>query len=105
MKLLVDLGADVSLANSDGTSPLLAACGVGALGDGDEAAGTEEEAIATVEYLLKLGAEVNAVDFNGETVMHGAAYQSWARLVPVLRNHGSDIAIWNRENPGWLDAE
>ncbi len=77
---------------------LLAACGVGALGDGDESAGTEEEAIATAEYLLKLGADVNSVDFNGETVMHGAAYQSWPKLVSVLCDHGADVDVWNREN-------
>ncbi len=102
VKLLVELGANPNITNADGTSPLLAASGVGALGDGDESAGTEEETIATIEYLLTLGADVNAVDNNGETAMHGAAYQSLPRLVGFLDSHGANIEVWNHENrAGW----
>jgi ankyrin repeat protein/dienelactone hydrolase len=102
MKLLIELGADPDTPSSDGTTPLLAAAGVGALGDGDESAGTEEEAIAAVEYLLQLGADVNVVDGNGETAMHGAAYQSRGDLARVLVKNGADVAVWNHENrAGW----
>lgn len=102
MRLLAELGADLDLPNADGTTPLLAAAGVGALGDGDESAGTEKEAIAAIEFLLEQGSDVNAVDHNGETAMHGAAYQSLAELVSVLVERGSDINIWNRQNrAGW----
>ncbi|MCA9181337.1 MAG: alpha/beta fold hydrolase, partial [Planctomycetales bacterium] len=102
MQLLVDLGADTNLPNDDGTTPLLAATGVGALGDGDESAGTEEETIAAVEYLLELGADINAVDLNGETVMHGVAYQSLPKLGKLLIERGANIEVWNRENrAGW----
>jgi ankyrin repeat protein/acetyl esterase/lipase len=102
MELLIELGADPKLPNADRSTPLLAAAGVGALGDGDESAGTEQEAIAAVEFLLQLGADVNAVDINGETAMHGAAYQSRAELVKVLVKHGADIQVWNRQNrAGW----
>lgn len=101
-RLLIELGADASIANATGTSPLLAACGVGALGDGDESAGTEAETIAMVEYLLKLGANINGIDFNGETAMHGAAYQSWPALVAFLCSRGASVDVWNRENrAGW----
>jgi ankyrin repeat protein/acetyl esterase/lipase len=102
MKLLLELGADPELPNADGTTPLLAAAGVGALGDGDESAGTEEEAIAATEFLLELGADINAVDRNGETAMHGAAYQSRAALVKWLVERGASIDVWNHENrAGW----
>jgi ankyrin repeat protein len=102
MKLLIELGADPTIPNTDGTTPLLAAAGVGALGDGDESAGTEEQAIAASEFLLKLGADVNAVDQNGETAMHGAAYQSRPELVRFLVRNGANIDIWNYENrAGW----
>ncbi len=106
MKLLIELGADVTIPNVDGTTPLLAATGVGALGDGDESAGTEEETLATVEYLLRLGADINAVDQNGETVMHGAAYQSLAVLTKALYDHGADVKVWNRSNrAGWTPLQ
>jgi ankyrin repeat protein len=102
MHVLVNLGADIAIPNSDNCSPLSAAAGVGALGDGDESAGTEDEAIEAVRVLLELGADVNAVDDNGETAMHGAAYQSWSKLVEFLPQHGADINIWNRKNrAGW----
>jgi ankyrin repeat protein len=102
MKVLIELGADVKLANADNCTPLLAAAGVGALGDGDESAGTDEEAFAAVKLLLEIGADINAVDDNGETVMHGAAYQSRFNLVPLLAEHRADIKVWNRKNKaGW----
>jgi ankyrin repeat protein len=102
MRLLVELGANPKLPNADDSPPLLAAAGVGALSDGDEAAGTEDETLAAVELLLELGADVNAQDKNGETAMHGAAYQSWAKLVPLLAKRGAKIDVWNQKNKfGW----
>ena len=102
MKLLLELKADPALTNAHKSSPLLAASGVGALGDGDEAAATEDEAIAAVKLLLDLGADINAVDENGETAMHGAAYQSLPKLVNLLAERGADIKVWNNKNKwGW----
>jgi acetyl esterase/lipase len=51
-----------------------------------------------VKYLIQLGADVNAVDFNGETALHGAAYQSWSELVRVLVENGANTSVWNHEN-------
>ena len=102
MRLLLELGADHQLPNADNCTPLMAAAGVGALGDGDEAAGTEEEAVEAVRLLLKLGANIDAVDNNGETVMHGAAYQSRSKLVQLFADHRADVNVWNRKNKaGW----
>jgi uncharacterized protein len=102
MRLLLELGADPRLANADNSPPLLAAAGVGALGDGDEAAGTEEEAVEAARLLLEIGADINAVDDNGETAMHGAAYQNRWNLVQLLGDRRADINVWNRKNKwGW----
>ena len=102
MKLLVELGADPKIPNADNGSPLLAVAGVGALGDGDEAAGTEDEAVEAARYLLDLGADIDAVDNNGETAMHGAAYQSRWQLVHYLNERGADIKVWDQKNKwGW----
>jgi ankyrin repeat protein len=102
MKLLLELGADPSITNADNSTALLAAAGIGDLGSGQQSAGSEEEALAAVKLLLKLGLDVNAVDENGETAMHGAAYQNWPRMVEFLVENGADVDVWNRSNRwGW----
>ncbi|MEQ9411168.1 MAG: ankyrin repeat domain-containing protein [Fuerstiella sp.] len=101
MQLLLELGADPSITNADGTTALMAAAGIGTLAP-EEEAGTEEEALAAVRLLLSLGFDVNATDRNGETAMHGAAYASWPGMAQFLSDHGADIDVWNRENKyGW----
>jgi uncharacterized protein len=101
MRLLVELGADPKLPNADNCPPLIVAAGLGTQAPGEEA-GTEEEMIAALTYLLKLGADINAVDKNGETAMHGAAYKSAPKVVAFLASHGADSKVWNRANKyGW----
>jgi ankyrin repeat protein len=105
MRLLVELGADPRIPNADNCPPLLAAAGIGIMAPGEEA-GTEEEVVEALKYLLELGADVNAVDDNGETAMHGAAYRNAPRVAAFLaapRGHpGADIKTWNRANRyGW----
>jgi ankyrin repeat protein len=101
MRLLVDLGADPLLGNGDHCTPLMAAAGVGTLAPGEEA-GTEPEALEAVQLALDLGGDINAVDNNGETAMHGAAYKSLPKVVQLLADKGAKIEVWNRENKyGW----
>ena len=101
MKLLVELGADASLPNQTGTTPLLAAAGLGCFAP-DEEAGTEAECLEAVAWLLQLGGDVNAVDKNGETAMHGAAYKSLPKMVQFLADHGAKPEVWNQKNKsGW----
>jgi ankyrin repeat protein len=101
MQLLVKLGADPLLANTQGTSPLLAAAGVG-VGAPEEAPGTEPDVLEAVKLLLKLGADVNAVDESGETSMHGAAYRNHPGVVQLLADRGARVAVWNRSNKAGL---
>ena len=89
MKTLVKLGADPRLPNAQHCTPLMAAAGVGCLAPGEEA-GTEDEAIEAVKLALELGNDVNAVDDNGETAMHGAAYKSFPRIVQLLADKGAE---------------
>jgi ankyrin repeat protein len=101
MRLLVELGADPKIPNKDGCTALMAAAGIGCLAP-DEEAGTEEECLAAVEYLVGLGLEVNTVDGNGETAMHGAAYKSLPKMVQSLADKGAKIEVWNRKDKyGW----
>jgi ankyrin repeat protein len=99
MRLLVELGADPLPGNADNCTPLMAACGIGIGGaEADEVAGTEPEVLEAAQLLLKLGADVNAVDANGETAMHGAAYKNLPKVVQFLADKGAKIEVWNRTN-------
>jgi ankyrin repeat protein len=101
MKALVKLGADPRLPNSQGSTPLMAAAGLGCLAPGEEA-GTEDEAVEAVKLSLELGNDVNAVDDNGETAVHGAAYKNFPRVVQLLAGRGARIEVWNRRDKyGW----
>jgi ankyrin repeat protein len=101
MRLLIELGADPSIPNVDHCTPLMAAAGVGTLAPGEEA-GSEPEVIEAVKLILDLGADVNAVDENGETAMHGAAYKNLPKVVQLLAERGAKVEVWNRKNKyGW----
>lgn len=101
MRVLAELGADPRLPNEDGTTPLMAAAGAGTHSPGEDA-GTEAEAVEAVKLALALGNDVNAVDKNNNTAMHGAAYKQLPSVVDLLVAHGARIDIWNRKNVmGW----
>lgn len=101
MRMLVERGADPRLPNAEHCTPLMAAAGVGTRAPGEEA-GTEPEVLEAVALALELGGDVNAVDDNGETAMHGAAYKNLPKVVQLLADRGARIDVWNRKNRyGW----
>ena len=101
MRLLAQLGADPKLPNVDGSTPLMAAAGLGTRSPGEDA-GTEAEVMEAIEVALELGNDINAVDNNGETAMHGAAYKNLPGAVLLLAKRGAKREIWDRPNKhGW----
>jgi ankyrin repeat protein len=101
LRLLRALGADPALTNVDRCTPLMAAAGLGTRAV-EEEAGTEEEAVEAVEYLLSLGADLNAVAETGDTAMHGAAFANFPKVVRLLHARGAKLEVWNRPNRrGW----
>ena len=101
MRLLHGLGADPTVPTEKGTTPLMVAAGVGVRAP-DEDAGTAEEVVEAVEVALQLGGDPNAIDSDGNTAMHGAAYKHVPGAVRVLVQSGAKIEVWNRKNElGW----
>ncbi|MEO7969106.1 MAG: ankyrin repeat domain-containing protein [Opitutus sp.] len=97
MRILVELGADPTITNVDHCTPLMAAAGLGTR-SAEEEAGTDDEAVEAVSYLLSLGAEINAVSDMGDTAMHGAAFANFPKVVKLLASKGAKIDVWNTPN-------
>ena len=96
MKMLVERGADIKILNRDNDTPLILATGGSTLNPGGEDAGTEEEALAAVKYLIKeLGFDVNAVNNNGETPLFGPSYRGWNRVATYLLEQGAELGVEN----------
>jgi ankyrin repeat protein len=101
MKALAALGADPLLANVENSTPLMAAAGLATRSPGEDA-GTESEVLEAVQTALDLGNDINAVDNNGETAMHAAAYKNLPKVVKFLAANGAKIDLWNRNDKfGW----
>jgi ankyrin repeat protein len=101
MRELAKLGADPLMPNADNTTPLLVAAGVGT-NSPPEDPGTEAEVVEAIKVALELGNDINAVDKNGESVMHGAAYKQVPAAVRLLAQRGAKVELWNQKNrKGW----
>ncbi|MDZ7639195.1 MAG: ankyrin repeat domain-containing protein [Bryobacterales bacterium] len=101
MRLLAELGADPLLPNADNSTPLMVAAGLGTRSPGEDA-GTEAEVVEAIDVAVALGNHLDAVDSNGETAMHGAAYKNLPGAVEALMRHGANVAVWNANNRfGW----
>src|SRR5580700_3977931 len=77
IKLLLEHGALVDLANNQGMTPTLAASGMGSI-DADTRGyfmtpDVQERSLASLQLLLAAGGEINEHDNRGQTPLHGAA--------------------------------
>jgi ankyrin repeat protein len=109
MRLLLELGADPSLTQRNGTTALLFAAGLSrgnAVGYGRARTGTVDEAIEAVTLLLDTGLDINATNNDGQTPLHAAvASITEARaLIRFLVAQGADPNIKNKRGQTPLDA-
>jgi ankyrin repeat protein len=101
MRTLAALGADPRITNVENSTALIVAAGLATRSPGEDA-GTESEVLEALQVALDLGADINAVDDNGETAMHGAAYKNLPKAVKFLAAKGAKIDVWNRNDKfGW----
>ena len=98
MRLLLDYGADPSIPTVENATPLMAAAGVGIWQLGENA-GNNEEAFEAVKLCYERGNDVNAVDVNGDTALHGAAHRGANAIVKFLVEKGAKLDVVN--TLGW----
>lgn len=98
MRLLVAYGADPSILTEEGATPLMAAAGVGIWQLG-ESAGLNDEAFEAVKLCVELGNDVNAVDANRNTALHGGAHRGSNDIVRFLVEKGAKMDVIN--SIGW----
>jgi ankyrin repeat protein len=93
LQALLTAGADHRLTTDDGTTPLMAAAGIGhrsyqpTLKRGERSPNAE----AAVKVLVDAGAEVNAANEADYTALHAAAFRGWNEVVEYLIEHGANI--------------
>jgi ankyrin repeat protein len=100
MRVLLELGADATIATEDGTTALMAAAGVGIWAPGENP-GTDDEAIAALKIAYDAGStDIDAINANGDTAMHGAVYRAGSiAMLRFLLDKGAKPDVVN--NKGW----
>jgi ankyrin repeat protein len=103
MRLLLAKGADLTIANSRGMTPTMAAAGLGSVDADTRGLYTTEDvqqrSIEALKVLRASGGDINAKDARGLTALHEAARWGWNDVVTFLVAQGADLnAKDNRGN-------
>ena len=102
MRVLLEAGADPLIPTADGTTPLMAASGLAVWNPGEDGGtltGQEAEVLEAVTMCVELGNDINAVNYRGETALHGAAYRGVNIIVEYLVEQGARLDA--RTDEGW----
>ena len=92
MRLLLEHGADPTLATDRGVNAMMLAAGVGTTEqDTTGRYKTQAQAIEAIDILLEQGLDINAEDSRGRTAMHGAALQGYDDVVTALTARGANL--------------
>jgi len=105
IQALLAKGADPKLPTKFGITPLMAAAGLGS--KEEDTTGrqkTEAESIASIKLFLDAGADVNSVDNQGATALHGAAQKGWDQVVQFLVDRGAKLDVKDKKGHTPLDA-
>jgi ankyrin repeat protein len=130
MKALLEHGADVNLPNFMGITPLMAAAGLGVRNinfganrspNFEEDKEIETKVIASLEVLLKAGADINSriddaytrtsriarpsglTDREGQTALYSAAGRGWTKVVAFMIEHGANVDVADKRGKSPLD--
>lgn len=91
IRLLLDSGADPVIPTLEGTTPLMAASGVGIGVPGEDDGGEDAPVLEAVAMLLERDKNVAATNSKGETALHGAAKRGNLELIQILVAKGAKL--------------
>ena len=100
VKVLVEAGANPGQAVGDGSTPLMAAAGLGAPRGGDEEvteAGDRNDPVDVMKVLVEKGADVNAVNDLGMTAAHYAVQRGSEKIIEYLAGRGARFDVKNKQ--------
>ena len=95
MRMLVENGANPTLASMEHTTPLMVAAGLGIKSRGPSG-GLGRRALFDLDALQRLldwGNDVNAVNEHGQTALHAAAFAAAHKAVQFLFDHGARAGL------------
>jgi ankyrin repeat protein len=106
VKLLLEKGANPSLAIKDGTTPIMQAAGGGPpRGEEEEVIdqGDRADPLEAIKLFVDAGADVNAINEQGNTAAHLAAQRGNNRIIEYLVSKGAKLDVKNKGNRTALD--
>jgi uncharacterized protein len=107
--LLLKHGANPNLPNIRGTTPVMAAAGLGSVDADTRGVYTTEDSplrsVESLKLLLDAGGEINAKDnIRGQTPLHGAAFWGWNAAVELLVQRGADLNAKDNQGKTVIDS-
>jgi ankyrin repeat protein len=94
MRVLLEHGADPTLTQKNGNTPLILAAGIGVRGNYPDR-GSEASALQVIQLCLDRGLDINATNAAGDTAVHAAALGS-PSIVRFLAEHGARLDVKNK---------
>ena len=96
MRLLLAHGADPNLGTNDGATPLMAAAGINWV-VAQTYSRPDAEYLEAARLCLELGNDVNAVNSQGFTAMHGAANRGFNPMIELLAKSGARLDVKDKQ--------
>jgi ankyrin repeat protein len=107
--LLLKHGANPNLPNMRGTTPVMAAAGLGSVDADTRGVYTMEDtplrSVESLKLLLDAGGEINSKDnIRGQTPLHGASFWGWNAAVELLVARGADLNAKDSQGKSVIDS-